>query len=466
MHNVNVITKQLIAANLTDKVVGLQPLHAGNYKFEAERDIAHEAVMNELNGLLAIAEDQLRKAQKALGKAKTDEAKSKAELSVKQWTDEVAARKAIKEAAEWVTDPITDAKFVPELVRYAHNALIGALNRKGGNTKPLFDPAESEETGCYETDDGGEDVGPSKPMTVEEGIHWVAVVDRIFEHYGNIDSLSWLFSIEKKGLRRDADGNKVLNEHGQPIVDITYERVCLPWRAAFQRELENTNEDKNPNWYVSLQYARQEGALDIRIPHMDIDEAKEEFNKWLNEVPWSRDMDPRSRRERIVARVADRKWKAFIRAVSSGINKDIERSLKDWVIMSYSALAARHVAEFKKSSEYKMILAQRENEELVRENEKVELELAQQRNQMVRSSLQMAQMQLSLQAMEMQKQMAAMQAEMAKQMAAMQAKMPKPTEQPAAPAPTEQPAETPKVNGMKPATAYTQGMRPVGIRSH
>lgn len=268
------------------------------------------------------------------------DAEFRAPIAYRFEAEVVSAKKGKKVAVDTLADPITDAKFIPQIVRTAYYRLVGAILRNSGNDKPLFDESvESDVESCYKPEDGGNEKRISPEQDLAEATMAVAVIWRIAEHYARVEGNGWLRSINKLTVVRDANGN------AQAVM--TSDEIVRPFDEWLTTEIErNTTESQ---WGLSCQYARQLGH--DAFPKIGLDDARKAFTAWLDEVPPMSDI---SRREKIVGAVADRKWNALIVAAVSGVKRDIEKASKDWIILMHSPRAAQTVPSYKMQPSYQL----------------------------------------------------------------------------------------------------------------
>jgi hypothetical protein len=353
--NTNQITKALISAGIIDNVVALETRAPGSYVFEAE-------------------------ASKVV--------KSKTAKGIK--TESV------------LTDPITDAKFVPALVNLAHEARVGAILRENGKEAPLFDREEDEEdslTACHKPSDRATTIG--KALSEADAATNDSVVWRIAEHAARVEGNEWLRSITKLSLVTDTNGLL------QAVR--TTDEIIRPFDGWLQAGIERAPADSS--WGLACRYVKQLGHS--ATPSIGFDEAKAKFKVWLDSIPFTFDgSGTATRREKVVAAVADRKWNALVKAALSGINKDIAKAQKDWIICAYSPKAAIQVEAIKASTEYQLLLVDRENIALTKNSDALELANRRMLLDQNRLLIQMGQLKLQAQQDEYQKQFGLIQAQM------------------------------------------------------
>ena len=421
----NAVAQTLINAGIIDNVMGLDFKDLHTYTFEAERNTRLEKRRDEAGAALKIATLVLNKQQKAktvdiTAIAAAQEAFNKAQHEV--------------DNLETLTDPITDSKFVREFVNLAHLGLFGAILATDGKEIPLSkaglnsidsdmtdEELEADETRCHKPSDRLEDQQRVVPMTLDQAQINESVVWRIAEHYAGIEGNTWLRSFSRNEILKDNVGRPLLDSFGnKQVVRVTTE-IIRPFAEWLKVEIEVA---KKEDWEASLLICRRGGWAEYKTPTMGINEAMVEFGKWLDAVPDNKKGMTTTRRERIVAAVADRKWKNLLKAATEvqtvvGGKKALEQAMKDWIIFNYSPHAENNIRAIKASSVYQTLLVQRENDELVEQQEQQRLAADHQAQAMIRTQLQMGQLQFAMQ----QKTNAELQTKLQEQMAAVMAQL-------------------------------------------
>lgn len=309
-----------------------------------------------------------------------------------------------------LTDPITDAKFVRQATSLAYTGLVGAILRANGQEVALFDREVEDFASTHQPID--RDFSGEKPMSMEDGVRNAAVVYRIAEHYARVEGNEWLMSLNKVTLVKDDVGNV----RAERTTDV----IVRPFADWLQVEIERSAPDSQ--WGLNCLYVKQLGWP--KFPSVDIDTAKHEFTEWLNAIPWNREELSLTRREKIVEAVADRKWNNLVKAVVSGVKKDIDKAAKDWIIICHSPKAALQSIAMRMSVEFKLLTADRENAAIAAEADELELSNRRMMLDMQRMQIQAGQLALQAKQIEYQTQFKAMQEQMAVTMKALQASAP------------------------------------------
>lgn len=457
----NAIVKALIAAGLIDQVVELEVKAPSEYEFECERNALLEGKRQMAGAALKIAKTNLAKVMKAKGA--TPEAVTEAEAHVEK------AQAKVDELAEH-TDATSDAKYLPEAMRMANLALFGSILAAAGKEMPVntaaddtlviqetAEDAENNPEACHKPSDSGRE--RITPLSVEKAVEHHNIVWGRVLHTANIEGLSWLTGFDKRGIVKDAEGKPVLDAAGQKQVDIVKVTICRPFAAWLQHELDTTTSE---DWEASLLVAKNAGWLDFKPTHVNVSEGRELFNAWLEEVPLNKKNLTSTRRERIVGAVGDRKWNNVIKAVVAGVRKDINKALTDWVMVAYSPVAHSHVALIKRSTAYRALVMQRDNEELqlAMEEEQLAADMVVQKT--IRATIQLKQLETIELQDKLNEQMAEVSAKLAAKLAALTPVTPVAPALDTTPAAPE--AKPNGTGGIKPSVPMTQGMRPIGIR--
>jgi len=248
-----------------------------------------------------------------------------------------------------LVDIITDAKFINQAVRMAYCGLIGAILRANGREEPLFD----EEPEVATTSDLADRSDTIAPMSIEQGIQNASNVWHWAKHVARAEGNEWLFEMTQRELEVQPDGSKKV------VTKVAH--VVRPFSEWIKDEKAANTDDSQ--WGLSIQLVIQLGYGDLVLNEVSED-PRLAVSEWLNEIPASRDSLTTSRRERIVTAVADRKWRDLNTAVQTGVARDIEAQLRNWIIIAYSPKAKAHIAAFRASPAYKTEMVKREQDKL------------------------------------------------------------------------------------------------------
>lgn len=262
------------------------------------------------------------------------------------------------ESYEFGLDTKTDAKLMPGMMRTAYTAVAAACLRENAVAVPTFDSSDEDDE--Y---DGGQ---PEKPLTYAEAQAYAAAVFRVAQSWGKHDESRWLLGMTKRTLVKD--------ENGLDQVSISVEHVIVPFDVWLTKEIERTDPKTSTNWYMFVVQAKQLGAH-VPLWEDGYDAAKDTFNQWLDEAPWSRDNSTLTRKERAVGRSADRKWELLKSKLLLKDEAGIAKVLDDWTLLMYSPKMAENVAAIKSSPQYKLHLMQQAQEAQLAQLEKAELNL-------------------------------------------------------------------------------------------
>lgn len=264
---------------------------------------------------------------------------------------------------EFGTDDKVDAKLFPGMLRTAYTAVIGARLREEGRTEPLFD---SDDDDMVETTHKPEDreLEPAKPLSYPDAQRFASAVFRMAISQGRHEDGRWLLGMTKRTVIKTDDGYHV---------DLTTDTPVKSFKEFLKDEKARTPADSN--WFGTIVYTEQLGT-DVPQWHGGVDEARAVFHEWLSEVPWTRDGLAQTRRERSVARSADRKWEALKKALLNKDGRTVSKLLDDWTLILHSPKFGTDQHSIKNSQLYKLTVARTLQEELLAEAQSLEFEKA------------------------------------------------------------------------------------------
>lgn len=238
-------------------------------------------------------------------------------------------------------DNKTDARLIPGILRTMYTAVGAAKLRLMNVEVPAFDlGADGEDT--PETT-----AQPEAPLSYEALQRYASAGYRKALSMGRHEDARWLLSMNRTYVEKD--------DEGRDVAKIGTVHVVVPFTQWLQREIEETDPVASPNWYAFLLLVKQQGA-DVPVWEDGVNEADVVFNEWLDMVPWTRNDDQRTHREKAVSKSADSKWKALVNAAKLGNGKEITKILDSWNIMVYSPLMARDVKSIEADAEYQLML--------------------------------------------------------------------------------------------------------------
>ena len=247
----------------------------------------------------------------------------------------------LPDSYEFGVDNATDARLIPGMLRTAYTAVGAAKLRLMNIEVPAFDLGAD-----------GEDVDsttaqPEAPLSYEALQHYASAIYRVALSKGRHEDARWLLSMNRTYVEKD--------ENGLDIARIGTIHVVVPFSGWLQRELEEA--DRESGWYAFLLLVKQQGA-DVPLWEDGVNAAEAVFNEWLALVPWTRDGDTRTHREKAVARSADAKWKQLIASATLGNDREVVKILGAWNLLVFSPKMSEDIAAIKASTSYKLMVAE------------------------------------------------------------------------------------------------------------
>lgn len=276
-----------------------------------------------------------------------------------------------KDYVLWVDDK-ADMKVLLSSLQTMYCSVVGAGLREQDGTTNLFDAstASTFPKGTSELEDRMD--SDVKLMTYEEAQRAAAIGYQVAlslsRHAGN----EWARGFVVTDITKDGAGLLVPES-----------RVVSPLRTFDEWLIDSLATAKSDTtWFASLVKAKHFGLtvphfVDVRVLdkdpsqdefdtsydaegddepafRMEIHMAQEQYELWLDTVPYTRDQSPLTRKERIIGRLADHKWATLKQAVQLGNKRAIEKALGEWSLLAHSPAMHEQMASIMKSATYQM----------------------------------------------------------------------------------------------------------------
>lgn len=233
------------------------------------------------------------------------------------------------------------ANVLASLIQTAYASVANAVWREVLSEKPLN--TQADDGFPYQEDYAGSE--PRLIQTLEEAMYCASEVRTMVRSYASDNT--WLNGWAQRSFKRDAAGALVTNEHGERIMEEVYVN-------SFSQDIYDWSimESDDPMWADKLLEVR---ARDIHVgwSHDGIDACSANFLEWANDVPWSPDADPRSRLERAIHKIGDKKWNELKAVLLSGRSLK-GNEFKHWVLMTMSPVFQRDAKAVASSSTYRL----------------------------------------------------------------------------------------------------------------